>query len=366
MKTPGTRLLNGNYLCVGLILCCQVLGLGTAARVLFALTFPLTGLLWLWTVRDTLGRRDLLLLLTVALALLAVLMDALLSGAALSAATCKKWLMLTMTLMFFRAVDRLGADGDAVRVFRRVADVATVLLVVAWLLDREAQYQIEGVTSSYLTFGFQNPNLAGMFLVCLAMERLERFRASRRWIHILAAAALIVFVFLTQSRNCIGALAVYLLVRPFLTIQPVRWSGALFLAWLPALLAVLYLLVVPSPRFQWLFRFASGEGKTLDSRTEIWTEAIRIIFRAPLIGAAHLCTEGQLHNSHLELAGNYGIPVLILVCEQLVGAIRGRRAAGILGFVCCLLLGTGEAALFSGGLGIYILAGAFLMNEDTA
>jgi len=69
----------------------------------------------------------------------------------------------------------------------------------------------------------------------------------------------------------------------------------------------------------------------------------------------------QMHNSHLDIAASYGIPVLILVCVLLARWLRQGRGRYMIGFACALLLGLGEAAVFSGGLGIYIFAGLFLL-----
>jgi hypothetical protein len=63
------------------------------------------------------------------------------------------------------------------------------------------------------------------------------------------------------------------------------------------------------------------------------------------------------------------VPVLVLVCVLLFIYIyqRGRRYSDkgqymyIMAFCCALLLGMGEAAVFAGGMGIYIFAGSFLL-----
>ena len=76
-----------------------------------------------------------------------------------------------------------------------------------------------------------------------------------------------------------------------------------------------------------------------------------------------------MHNTHLEIAASYGVIVMILVCILLAVYIyrRGHVCQNkqgmsyILGFCGAILVGLGEAALFSGGLGIYIFVGAYLL-----
>jgi ATP-dependent Lon protease len=79
--------------------------------------------------------------------------------------------------------------------------------------------------------------------------------------------------------------------------------------------------------------------------------------------------KSQMHNSHLDIAASYGIPVLILVCVLLTCYMhhRGRSYTQkssyiyMLAFCCAILLGIGEAAVFAGGMGIYIFVGTFLL-----
>ena len=79
-----------------------------------------------------------------------------------------------------------------------------------------------------------------------------------------------------------------------------------------------------------------------------------------------------MHNTHMDIAASYGIPVLILVCVLLVkylhqqGRVYEDRKGYIyiLGFACMIMLGMGEAAVFSGGLGVYIIVGTCLLLSN--
>lgn len=370
------------YLAVSGIVVTQVLGLTTLTSALFTLTFPLTVLLWLWTVRQTLTKTDLLMLLTAAMAAAAVLLNALTTRAGLAPSALRKLVMFIMTLLFLQTASRLRPDGSVECFADAMADGLTVFLLAAYALLRPQMYRMNGVETEYLTLGFTNPNLAGMFLVSLYMLRLRRLCRQGSWysrlLHLLLAGGLAYLVLRTQSRNCLLALSLYTLLLIGLGGRKLRVGAAAahLIAWAPALFAAVYLPAVGNPWIQWLFSFLTGEGKLLDSRTEIWTAAVEAIGASPLIGNYHglpaITGESHLHNSHLEIAGSYGLPVLMGVCLLLARYLRRKgsacddraQTAALLGFVCTVVMGLGEAALFSGGLGIYILAGTFLMLSN--
>ncbi|MBP1576223.1 MAG: hypothetical protein J6A68_01695, partial [Oscillospiraceae bacterium] len=77
----------------------------------------------------------------------------------------------------------------------------------------------------------------------------------------------------------------------------------------------------------------------------------------------------QMHNTHLDLAASYGIPVMVFFCLLLTFYLYQREKNYsdkksfffLLGFICALMLGIFEAALVSGGMGIYLFMGIFLL-----
>ena len=141
----------------------------------------------------------------------------------------------------------------------------------------------------------------------------------------------------------------------------------------PILFVAGYLLLINIPWIQNALSFLVGEGKTLTSRLSVWEPAMEYLRLSPLFGAYSQISNGtglsQLHNTHLDIAASYGVIVLILVCVLLYKYLYqgGRYYANkwsyiyILGFVCTLILGIGEAALFSGSLGLYAFIGTFLL-----
>ncbi len=115
-----------------------------------------------------------------------------------------------------------------------------------------------------------------------------------------------------------------------------------------------------------------SEGKQLNSRMAIWKPALEFFYQSPLIGSYYEISGGtgisQLHNTHLDILVSYGFPVLLGTCILMYRWLwrKNRKYSKesfiyLLSFGCVLFLGMGEAAMFSGGLGIYILGGMYLL-----
>lgn len=104
--------------------------------------------------------------------------------------------------------------------------------------------------------------------------------------------------------------------------------------------------------------------------------ALNHVAQSPIIGAYSQISggtgTGHMHNTHLDMVASYGIPVMVLMCVLLQKYLHqdGKIYTNkndfiyILGFACSIMLGIGEAALFSGGIGIYVFIGAFLMMTN--
>ena len=100
MKQLDILFLKTLLLCTAGIIMTQVLGWDDLTSLLFLLTFPLTVLLWMRSVRKTMTGKDLLMLLTSMLAFVNVMLDLGRAGGTLTFSYIKKLIMFTMTLMF--------------------------------------------------------------------------------------------------------------------------------------------------------------------------------------------------------------------------------------------------------------------------
>lgn len=382
LKRIDVRLLKLLFLLAAGIIVCQALGQGSLTSLLFYMTFPVTVLLWLRTVRKTITGMDLMMIAAIVLAVISVLLDAGRNHTNPSFSYIRKVCIFSMTLLFLQTVYRLRIDSEMVGFINKTVDFLTVFLIVMYFTRTTEMYILNGNISAYLTFRIGNPNLTGLFLTCLYMLELYRIFTPEKWywklIHVSMAACLILFVFLTQSRNCLIAIVLFTLMTVWLIFRGrrnlrIRRTAAFVLAVIPALFLAVYISIVYTPWIQKAFGFLVSEGKNLDSRIRIWMPALQHLWESPIIGAYYAISEGtgmsQMHNSHLDIAASYGIPAFILVCMLLYNYLhqQGRSYADkqtfiyILGFACTIVLGIGEAALFSGGLSLYIFVGAFLL-----
>lgn len=372
-------------LMAGGIIVTQVLGLESITSYMFLLTFPLTVVLWLRTVRRTLTVWDLLILLTAGVAAGNVLANTLITGTQPSFSYFKKLIMFVMTLLYLQTCSRMNVHGKVVKFFRCTVELLILYLIVAYVVLDERTYLIGNRISAYLTFRFSNPNLTGLFLACLYMLEFPRLFEKDKWIKKLyrigLLAALLVFVVLTKSRNSLiitllftaGCIVLMFLPKLKLRMGTLAAVGVILV---PAGFVAVYMAVVYNADIQEFFGFLVEKGKSLDSRMEIWEPALDYLRESPIIGVYSQITDGtgtaQMHNTHLDMACSYGVPVLLLVCALLFRWLNQRNQcyenkesfAYILGFAYAIIMGMGEAALFSGSLGLYILVGFFLLMAN--
>ena len=382
LKRIDVILLKLLFLLAAGIIVFQALGRSSLTSMLFYMTFPVTVLLWLRTVRKTITGMDLIMIATIILSVISILVDAGRYNAGLNFSYIRKVIIFSMTMLFLQTAYRLQIDEKMVDFINKTVDFLTVFLMLMYFLYASQMFLLGGLVSAYLTFQIGNPNLTGLFLTCFYMLELYRIFTPERWywklLHVLMAVCLIVFAFMTQSRNCLMVIVLFTLITVWLIFRGRRnlhigEISAMLISSFPVLFLTVYISIIYTPWMQRLFGFMVGEGKNLDSRMRIWMPALRHLWESPIIGSYYAISEGtgmsQMHNSHLDIAASYGIPVLVLVCLLIYSYLhqRGRRYADkqgfiyILGFACAIILGIGEAALFSGGLSLYIFVGAFLL-----
>jgi len=116
-----------------------------------------------------------------------------------------------------------------------------------------------------------------------------------------------------------------------------------------------------------------SEAKALSSRTEVWTNAFEMIKAHSITGAYYQISDGtgssQMHNTHIDVWASYGTIVFILLIIYLIRIVISisekctlkLQTISVIAFLGIIVMGTGEAALFSGGVGIYILSCSFLL-----
>ena len=375
-----TFLIRVLYLLAAGIVCTTVLGFESVSSALFALTFVFVILLWMAGAIRNVTWTDIILILTAGLALANILINATIQGTTVTFAYFKKYIMFISTLLYFQAAHKLSVDEKTERFLLSLNSVLAVFFAVVFASDVPTLYTIRGRISDYLTFGFTNPNLTALFLLCIYTGELVQIPRSQsvlvKLCHLLLAGANWYFVRETGSRNCMLTMVMVtiLCVLLYLTKRGFRlpkWFALLVSVW-PILFVAAYIAFSESPWLQDMLSFIVDEGKELDSRVSIWLHALNYYGKAPVFGAYSQISRGtgisQLHNTHLDVLVSYGTLILVLMCYLLHNLIHSSGAENLkeetmmrICFSGTIIMGMGEAALFSGGLGIYLFAGMFLL-----
>lgn len=353
----------------------------------FSATFITTLILWLITLWERFDKCDLMVVLIMACSLTSVLINGITQRAAFSFDYLKKLVMFNTTIVYFASAGKLTLTRETQRFLRYIYVIIAVGLIYAYMVLGRTNMLISGEYSQYLTFGFTNPNLLAFFLLCFLMFLCVMAVRERKliWKIVLLAAAAVegVFLYLTKSRNAMISMCLFgictvaaVLLRKRTRKLP-GWLVAAISA-SPMLFAAVYLSIVNNSKITNALSFIASEGKDLDSRAIIWRRALNRFSDSPIFGEYFQISGGlgysQMHNTHIDILSSYGLVVFIFTCVFLFFLIRRieGKTCGVygrltlFGFTCAIFLGAGEATLFSGGLGGYLFAGAFLLTmEDT-
>ena len=239
-----------------------------------------------------------------------------------------------------------------------------------------------GYLGQLLTFHFSNPNLTAIFLlhsVLYCSVALYHFKSRMfRLLILILALVLIRFIYLTKARSCLVSLAFFaaFVVLNLVLKKDVRISKYLSLLLLssPLIFALGYLALAESGLLEKFFSFLQfGEGKPLTSRVNIWMAALADFAGNPLFGAYDVISEGsgmsQMHNTHIDILVSYGVlPFMLFISllhkgvqKVLPLATAGFSRMGLFAFYTVIIMGTFEAALVSGSVGLYIMSFGFLL-----
>lgn len=385
MQRFKINLLRLDYLFGAAIVLCQVSGKSAFTSLFFYGTFFISFLLWLSTLAEKVERLDILAFFICVIAFINVVINGLLEGASFSFEYFKKYIMFCCTVVFLAAAVKIEIESKTQTFLECLYICLGVFLIFMYFTQNRRMHILNGLYTSYLTFRFTNPNLTGLFLACMIMflvhASFHKKRIMGKCLFFLVAAVDTFFLYQTQSRNSMLAVAAFLCCFLFVFLKKrclVLKDWVLWLvAMVPLLFAIVYMEFVQNPVFAKMFSFIVSEGKDLDSRTVIWSKAFSAFLPSPVFGAYCQVSNGtgsfQLHNTHVDILISYGVVVLAMICVFLHGVLRSvqlkvcsrEQSLSLIGFLCVILLGLGEAALFSGGLGIYLFAGVFLFVQKT-
>lgn len=233
--------------------------------------------------------------------------------------------------------------------------------------------------NKYITFNFYNPNITAMFILQTILYNfiaINFYKKKRTKLICLACILFLAyFIYRTGSRTCLLSLFMGIVFMLFFVKEKKRKIKnyiASIIILSPIFIAILYLIMINSGYIK-IFNFMVSEGKTADSRFAIWNFAFDAILNHPVFGAYYQISDGtgisQMHNTHIDVWASYGSIVFILLMIYIIRIVNDvnkrcetkMQKISLVAFFTVIIMGMGEAALFSGGQGIYILSCSFLL-----
>ena len=365
----------------------QVFAMNRAVSVLLMATIITVFALWGMTLYKEVTNRDVMLVCLITLTAWNIFINAQMAGADLSFSYIRKLLLFTATLIFLQTASKMRIDARIEQLILNANSLLAIFLLIEYLIQGNQAYLINGIVTQYLTFHFTNPNLTGMYVSAIALLEICRALGENktRWIvfHFLLAAGLLYLTYKTQSRNVLFSIVFFfgmLTINNFQKGDKHRMNPmvALFTILWPTVFVAVYMFIVKRPALTGYFSFLVSAGKNIDSRIRIWTNALLYFRSSPIFGAYYQLSNGtgmsQLHNTALDVAASYGVLVFIGVLAFLFKIMTCRNDTGmtkaqfqyISAFSACIIMGMGEAALFSGSLSFFALAGLFMMLTGNA
>lgn len=235
------------------------------------------------------------------------------------------------------------------------------------------QEEIERLTVG-ITLNFANPNLTAMWILqSLLYLSLAFLILKSKFLKVVAAVIFIMDLELlqqTNARNSIIALFLFAVICVLIVIK----QNPHFSKWLIAIVNILptvflftYLKFIGPISQSGKFDFLINEGKELTSRVEIWEKNLAKIENCWLIGS-YYGAAGNTHNAHLVILGSFGAITLLLTlyfifklcCLTNKQCKTKKNLYCLAAFFAVIFMGIGEGALFSGAMGIYIMACGYI------
>lgn len=378
------RIIRLLYLCEAFAIIFHVIGKTQMVTPLFYFTFVLVFLMFVNKIGYKIHIFDLVCFFLIMCSFVNIMINAVLCDSAITFTYLKKYIMFTVTIMFFYVARNIEIDKYTRRYIMVLIKGLVIFLIAYYYFNSVNVFLLDGKVSRYLTFGLTNPNLTVLFLLCFAfilfIEFLQEKNKLIKVLDILMGGYLCLFILLTRSRNGILILCIFLSLLIYMHIKKsnlrIGKKLSLFISIFPLLFIVMYFTMINNQSIANVFDFLVEKGKELDSRVIIWSFALEKFKTSPVFGAYSQISNGsgisQLHNSHLDIMASYGVLPLILTCYLLYKLLNNNNKLYqdksnylyTIGFAFSLLMGMGEAAVFAGGLGIYLFSGVFLLLRN--
>ena len=236
-----------------------------------------------------------------------------------------------------------------------------------------------------ILLNYGNPNETGLWIFNIAIFIVITLfnHNQNKWylyLKIFLVPLLLYLIIETRSRTALGAFLLFcimLLPCVFKQYHRISWGISLFFTAIPIIFGVLYMTMISSDFILNLFSFLVSTGKTLTSRSDVWSEAIELIFKSPLFGNYNELLVGDymahMHNAYFDTAARYGLPVLVLVMVFIYNIldkfsrneVDNLRYASICAFYATLAFCCFESALFFGSTGLPIICSVYLLVANS-
>lgn len=291
----------------------------------------------------------------------------------------KKYIMFISTLLFFYNVVSLKKiEFFLIKTIYFSFFLVSSTYIFFFLKNRNMCYLFNNRVSNSLTFGMENPNKTGLYILCLTIYSiLLMVTLKNKILKISCFIILIFYIYFLLETDARNSLISFFLFSIFMlvVIKGKKISKIIinFMLYYPLIFAIFYMVLIESSVIQKNFNFLISEGKSLTSRVLIWKVGFEYFIKSPLIGVYYEISDGtgnsQMLNTHLDILFSYGIIIFFMTMNFLRNIIttvnKGKfnfiKSLSLLGFFACIFSGAGEAALFSGGTGYHILVGSLLL-----
>lgn len=297
------------------------------------------------------------------------------SGAGFSMMYYKKPLIFLCTILLWLFIDDIKPAKKMVEWILILNFVLSVFYILAYTFSAEIK------VPRWLNFNFTNPNLTGMFLLYnILYSVLGIFYYKNKWIRVsllITTLGGMYLLYLTQARGSIFSLcffvALLIYIYLFAKALPLKGIISLILILIPLFFVLIYLLFYELDLLSLLSFTEISEGKEASGRVEVWGGAFKVFLRYWFTGNYKAASDAighlQMHNTHLDVLASYGVVVFLAFIWILYNVLNKNaqqkktrlQEVALAAFYTSIVVGCFEAALVSGGAGIYILNGGLLL-----
>lgn len=319
---------------------------------------------------------DWLLISIILISFFNVFLSFLVNGESINFGGLKSYFIFISTVIFFRL-------SEKTKISKKTVDYIfglNIIISVIYVYCKRAYSQVYSqYGNNALTLNFSNPNLTGMFvflsLLYMFLGVLYYKKTIMKGICAILAISNFLLLLKTESRNPLVAFVLFLgiFALSFIKIN-LRFSKPfnLLVNVAPTVFVFLYLTFISKIIEKGWLNFLVKEGKDLNSRVKVWNYFLKKLGDKWLLGD-YVNLLGNAHNSHLVLLCSFGFIVLVLVIiftYKLTSMLSQRTTSKfqiycLSAFFAVIFMGFGEGALYSGGLGIYILSGGFIVLANS-